>query len=120
MASSTVRIRGLKELRRDFGKMSKDLQRELRLELKAAAEPVAADVRSKVARYGARTAAGIAAGTRGASAVVRQRQRKTTGLRPDFGRLQMGLMVESLDEKQPETIRGLERMLDRLAGHNGF
>lgn len=42
MATGTVRVRGLKELTRDFKKISKDLSKEITKDLKEAAEPVKA------------------------------------------------------------------------------
>ena len=40
MATGAIRVRGLKELTRDFKKISKDLSKEITKELKDAAEPV--------------------------------------------------------------------------------
>ena len=42
MAMGAVKVKGLKELTRDFKKISKDLSKELTRELKDAAEPVRA------------------------------------------------------------------------------
>ncbi len=40
MATGAIRVRGLKELTRDFRKISKDLNKEMTRKLKDAAEPV--------------------------------------------------------------------------------
>jgi hypothetical protein len=120
MAASTVRVRGLRELQRDFAKVSSDLKRELRSELKEVAEPVAESARQKIDRYrGARTAS-IRPRVTARSAFVTQGARKVTGLRGDFGALQMRRLGEALDENKDEVVQGLERMLDRLASSNGF
>lgn len=100
--------------------MSNDLKREVRDELKDVAKPVAESAKQKISRYrGARTAS-IRPRVTGRSAFVTQGARKVTGLRGDFGALQMGLMIDALDEHKDEVVHGLEKMLDRLAGHNGF
>ena len=117
MAEGTVRVKGLSQLNRDFRKLGPELQKELRAELKAVAEPVATEARSLAARFGPKTVRGIAAGSRAGAAVVRQRNRKTTGKRPDFGVLQMrDVLIPAIDAKEEETVRGMERMLDRLGG----
>lgn len=111
----------MRELNSALGKYEKSLQKELRAELKRVAEPVAQDARSKAARFGARTAAGIAAGTRSGAAVVRQRNRKTTGQRPDFGVLQMRTVLEpALAENETRVLEDVENMLDRLSYMTGF
>jgi hypothetical protein len=119
--AGTVRVHGLKELNRAFGKASKDLQRELRAGLKEAAEPVAAEARSNAARFGARTAAGIKPGARAGAAFVRQGNRKTTGKRPDFGRLQMQtVLLPALAAKEDAVVAEVEKLIDRIADKGGF
>jgi hypothetical protein len=120
MATGTVRVRGLRELQRDFAKMSKTLAKEVRDELKDTAEPVAESAREKISRYrGARTST-IRPRVTMRSAFVTQGARKVSGLRGDFGALQMGLLIDALDENQDKVVHGLERMLDRLGSSNGF
>ena len=86
-----VHVEGLHELNRDFGRLSKELQKELQKELRTLAEPVAADIRrrAEAEHWGPKTISGIAAGSRYGQAIVRQRRKKTTRKRPDFGSLQM-------------------------------
>jgi hypothetical protein len=121
MAAQTVRVKGLKELNRAFGQIEKDLQKEMRVELKRVAEPVAATARGKASRYGPKTAAGFVAGSRAGGAVVRQRVKRTTGLRPDFGSLLMREVLEpALAENEDEVVRGVERVLDRVITKAGF
>lgn len=121
MAVGAVRVEGLRELNQAFGRYHKQLQKELREELKKVAEPVAADAREKASRFGPKTTRGIAAGTRAGAAVVRQRNRKTTGHHPEFGALQMRTALEpALEENTDEVLERVETMLDRLGYMNGF
>ncbi len=63
----------------------------------------------------------IRAGSSVGRAVVRQNARRTTGKRPDFGRLLMRtVLIPALEDNQEEVVEGLGRMLDRLATDNGF
>jgi hypothetical protein len=120
MAAGTVRVRGLRELQRDFAKMSKELKKDLRDELKQVAEPVAADAKSKLSRYQGASISTIRPRVTMRSAFVTQGARKVTGLRGDFGVLQMRRLSEALDENKDEVVQGLERMIDKLGSSNGF
>lgn len=121
MAASTVRVRGLREMQRDFRRMSGDLRDESREALREAAEPVRREAQALFAPISAESAAGYRVRVRARGVSVEQSLRRTTGLRPDFGRRQMGrALIPALERRQAEVIRGLERMLDRLAGNNGF
>jgi hypothetical protein len=117
-----VRVEGLRELRRDFGRMSKTLKRDLDKQLRQAGQVVADDARPRLARYDVRSAAGIGVRVRGGGrVVVEQKRRRVTGKRPDYGSLQMReALVPAVEAKQGEVERNLERMLDNLADRNGF
>lgn len=100
-----------------LGRFAKDAQKELQRELRAVAEPVAGDIRGRLDKYGAAATDGVRAGSRSGAATVRQRAGKTTGLRPDFGALQMRKgFIPALEAGEPGVIRRVEDMLDRLAG----
>ena len=114
---TAVNVRGLAELNRDFGKLSRALQRELGEQLAEIAEPVAQDVRRRAAAegYGERTVSGIAAGRRRGSAVVRQRRKKVTGKRPDFGAIQLReVFVPAVEANRAATERRVEDFLERI------
>jgi hypothetical protein len=120
--AGTVRVRGLRELHRDFKKMSKELGKEVDAELKKAAEPVRDDARSRFSGYSARSAAGYRVRSRGfGTVVVEQSRRKTTGQRPDFGSLQMRrALLPALHSKSDEVSSRIDRMLGRWGGEYGF
>lgn len=111
-----VHIKGLAELQRKFRQFDADVKKEIRKELREIAQPMAREIRAREVRFGARTASGIAAGSRGANAVVRQRRGKTTGKRPDFGRLQYRTaFVPAIKHADPKLVAEMARRLERLA-----
>lgn len=120
MAASTVRVTGLKETVRAFNKLDRSLARETQKELKKVATPVVRGGQSKIARYAGASVSTIGTRISGASVFVTQRARKVTGKRGDFGRLQMRLLEEALDENEREVIDGLEDFLDRFTSSEGF
>ncbi|MGH9320287.1 MAG: hypothetical protein ACRD3V_10430, partial [Vicinamibacteria bacterium] len=64
---------------------------------------------------------GIRERARGASAFIDQAARKRTGLRPDFGALQMRkVFLPALFANQDAVFRGMEEMLERLTSEAGF
>lgn len=121
MASSTVRVQGLRELQRDFRKLDKNLAKDLRGELREVGDVVKAEAASNLSRLSARSASGLKTRVRARAVAVEQSRRRTTGKRPDWGSLQMNrILVPALDEKQDEVVEKLDRVLGRLAGENGF
>lgn len=119
--AETIQVEGLRELNRAFAVAEKELQKELRSGLKKAAEPVAEVARGKAARFGGNVARGIAAGSRAGGAVVRQRNKRVSGLRPDFGVLQMRTVLEpALAEQQDAVVRAVEQVLDSVIAKAGF
>ena len=123
MPAGTVRVEGLRELNAAFGKLDKSLKRELQKELRAVAEPVAKGVRQKMMAHGfsAPTITGVRAGSRSGTVIVRQRAPKKTGNRGYFGGVQMRYaFLPALEEGEPETVRAVEDMLDRMTRKEGF
>lgn len=118
MAEGSVRVKGLREFVRDVNKADSDVGKKLKDELKRLAEPVAQEAQALGARY-----AGIGpykTGLRGGGAVVRQSRGTRTGLRGDFGVLQMRTVLEpALEARQEDVLRGAEEWLDdTLSGVN--
>jgi hypothetical protein len=114
-------VHGLKEYDRACRDIAKDLSKELRAELKKLAEPVAQDARSRLQRFRGSVASGVVPGSRAGTAVVRQRNRKVTGLRPDFGVLQMQVgLIPALDANEAHIIDGVEHLIDHIGDRHGF
>jgi hypothetical protein len=120
MAAATVRIIGLKELQRALRQVDKSLGADFKNELKKAGEPVARSAASKLDRYqGASTNVRVHA--LGKGVFVRQQARKVTGLRGDFGAVQMRNAFEpALDENAHRIGRDVEDALDRWINSAGF
>lgn len=118
-----VRVNGLRELNRDFGKLSKKLQREFQAEIRKLAEP-AADLICREAMsegYGEQTVSGIRAGTRRGGAIVRQSRGKTTGSRPDFGSIQYRhAFLPGAAVAQPIIERRVENWLEQITRESGL
>jgi hypothetical protein len=83
-------------------------------------EPVARSAASKLARWrGASTAVRVHPLQKGV--FVRQQAKKVTGLRGDFGALQMRDAFEpALDENQHRIVQDLDDAIDRFINHAGF
>lgn len=117
----TIRASGLKELTRDFGRMSKELRKDMQRELSGVARIVSDDAREWATRqWGATVGNKIRPRVRGSSAFAESRAR-SKGLRPNFGGLVMSrALVPAQVKKQDEAVAAFEGVLDRLASGNGF
>jgi hypothetical protein len=119
--AGAVRVKGLKELQRDFRKMGGDLPKLMRAELREVGDIVRDDARSRFASVDARSAAGYRTVVRQRGVAVEQRLRRTTGAHPGYGAMQMReALAPALDDKQGEVVKRVEGMLDNLADRNGF
>ena len=120
---TTVNVRGLKELQRDFGKLSKSLRKELQVEIRKLAEPAADLIAREAAghNFSAPTVAGIRPGSRRGGAVVRQSRGTKTGKRPDFGSTQFRLaFIPGAEEARPIVEKGVEEWLERITASHGL
>lgn len=119
-ANTSIKVKGLRELNRDFGRINRELRRDLQKEMQNVASVVSDDAREWATRlYGPSVGNKIRPRVRGASAFAESRA-QSKGLRPNFGGKVMGVLLASRAKKQDEVIRGLEDMLDGLASENGF
>ena len=130
MATGTVRVIGLRELQRDFKRISKDLDKGMTAELKKAAAPVA-DQGERLALTRIRNMpatphwAGMRIGVsaaRGSVYMVPSAKRRGGGSgRPNLGGLLLTRAMEpALEDKQNEVLESMEDFLDRLGRSNGF
>jgi hypothetical protein len=118
--AETVRVKGLNELVRAFGKMDKELRKDLQRELSKAALIVRGEAASGFMHISPRSAGGFRPRVRGSTAVVEQRYRKVTGLRGDYGAHQMWYLLRALRDKEDEVVGSIDIMLGKLGGENGF
>src|SRR5262245_17498288 len=117
-----VKVNGLRQLHRALKDYNDGVKRELELELRAAGELVAVGARTRFVGVDARSAAGFKSRVKGfGRVVVEQSRRRTTGLRGDFGSLQMRRsLLPSLVENEPKVLLAVEGLLDRLGRSEGF
>ena len=129
MAGTAVHVKGLKELTRDFKRMSKDLDRGLTKELKKAAEPAAARAEElalgrirnmpgspdwAVMRIGVSRAKGVVFMVPAA----RSGRRRS---RPNLGALLLSEAMEpAVEQTSAEVVEALGDFIDNIADRNGF
>jgi hypothetical protein len=136
MATGSVAVRGLKQLTRDFKKMSKDLSLDLTWELQEAADPVRKLSEEYILRGGGGFPAmrnmpatpfyadmriGVDVG-RGVVYVAPAWSRGTGAgsPRPNVA-MEFGWRMEgALEDKEDEVFSGVDAMLDRIANEFGF
>lgn len=121
MAEETVRVKGLRELQGAFRKIDKERSAELRLALRAAAEPVRQEAQALFQAVDPASAAGYKVRVRARGVAVEQSKKRTTGLHPEFGTLQLErALIPALEAKAGEIVHGLDEALDRLGRDAGF
>lgn len=119
--NTTVRVKGLRELQRSLSKVNKGVAKEVRDALKEAAEPVVSEAKAKLSAYPGASVGTIGPRVSVRSVFVTQRARKVSGLRSDFGRLQMTDVLEpALEENRGQVLDEVEDALDRLGRSEGF
>jgi hypothetical protein len=127
-----IRVRGLRELTRDFKRISKDLSKEVRSELADAAKPVgerATEIILSPPPEGMRNMdehwAGMRIGVAQGKGVVyvvpasRSRRRKGRA-RPNVAREFRPRMEQALNDKKDEVTERLDDVLGHLFDRNGF
>lgn len=121
MASSEkVIVRGLEEVEASFARYERGLQKTLSAAAYQAAKIVSADARGRFT-YDRKTAMGFVPQVRGPQAKVRQRLRKTTGLRGDYGALQMRkALLPAMHSKEHEALELYKTQLEILKVGSGL
>lgn len=123
----TVRVDGLRELTRDFKKISKDLDKEVTNELKEAADPVKRDAQQKglsqirnLTQRWSRMRIGVSK-AKGLVYMVPATKRSVGTPRPNLNPLLMDeAMWPAVEDNRDEVVKGLEEMIDKLGGHYGL
>lgn len=117
MAAGTVRVKGLRELVRAADASGKETKKQVRARLRTVGELVRDESRSLFSDIDSGSAAGYAVRVRRAGlVVVEQRRSRVTGLRGDYGALQMRrALLPGLANKSTELEREFEQALDDIA-----
>lgn len=123
--ADAIRVQGLQELSRAFGRISADLRAEVRSELAAAGEPVRARgeslARSDIRNIGDRWSQMRIGVTSSLVYVAPKARRRRGSPRPNLAPLLMDKALQpALDQSAPEIVAHMDAMLGRLAGENGF
>lgn len=128
MATGAVHVRGLKELTRDFKRISKDLDTKLVSELKEASEPVrkgAEDLSLTRIRNMPRSPdwATMRVGVsraKGLVYIVPAHRRGRGSSRPNLSGLLLEQMETAVEQNEDEVVRRVDGMIERLGNRNGF
>lgn len=116
MQGVTLKVDGLKDFNRDVAKAERDTKKRVRDRLKEVGEVVRVDAAGKLSRYDEHSASKLRVRVRQAGIFVEQSLRKTTGLRPDFGELQMErALLPAMSENESEFVDRMEKVADDLA-----
>jgi hypothetical protein len=111
----------VREVNAAFRQIDKKLAREFGNDLKKAAAPTVEEARQLEERWAGASIGTIRAKRTGARVFVEQSARKVTGLRADFGALQMQeALVPALDTTADEVFENVEDVLDHYADSAGF
>jgi hypothetical protein len=119
--AETIRVTGYKETARALQRVNKGAKLALYSGLRDAAEPIAADARARLAGYSGMKTSSIRprVGLRGI--YITQGARKVTGLRPDFGSLQMRVgLLPAAYGRQDDIVERVETAFLLLSKSQGF
>jgi hypothetical protein len=106
---ATVSVEGFRELMLGLHNAGKDTERYSREALRHAGDAVKEDATRKFSKYDKRTSEGYRVRVRRIGVSVEQSIRRTTGMRPDFGALQMRrALIPALQENTEETMTAME------------
>ena len=115
VSSDTFVVSGFKELVAASKSLIPAEQKEVRAAFARSGEIVRSDAAQRFNKYNARSAAGYRVRVRQRGVEVDQSLRKTTGLRPDYGALQMRrALLPALYAKQDEVVAEFEKALDEV------
>jgi hypothetical protein len=121
-----VRLEGFRETSRAFGRMGGEIKREWQQELRAVGEPVRATAQSlaysEIPRIGRRWGEMRTGVTQRAVYVAPKARGRNPALkRPNLAPLLMRRAMEpALNRHEQQTVRRVERLLDRVGRENGF
>lgn len=118
MADATLRVTGYREFVRACDRAGKESKKEVRAALREVGNLVKVEGAKRFENVDARSAAGFRTVVRQRGVSVEQSLRKTTGLRPDFGALQMRkALLPALAFEDINVERQMEHAIDRVADH---
>lgn len=118
MARSVVRVRGYREFVRACDLAGKETKKAVRSTFREVGDIVRLEAADRFGGISPKSAAGFRTVVRTRGVAVEQRLRRTTGLRPDFGVLQMlAALIPAAAAKEDEVVEAFEDALDTVADH---
>lgn len=121
MAAETIRVKGYRETARALERVNKGAKLALYAGLRDAAEPIAQDARSRLGGYAGLKTSTIRPRVAARGVYITQGAKKVSGLRPDFGALQMrdGLLPAAYS-RQDDIVDKIETAFLVLSKTQGF
>jgi len=119
--AETIRVKGYREAARALQRVNKGAKLALYAGLRDAADPIAQDARSRLSGYQGIKTSSIRprVGVRGV--YITQGAKKTSGLRPDFGSLQMRVgLLPAAYSRQDDIVAKVEEAFLLLTKTQGF
>lgn len=111
---STLAVHGVTDLVRDLRTADRATKKAIRADLRLVGESVRADQVRQMQAIDSHSAAGYKTRVRQRGIAVEQSLRKTTGQHPEYGAMQMRLLLKALAANAAETERAMERAMDRI------
>jgi hypothetical protein len=119
--AEAVKVKGLRELQKALREYDRDLAKEVRERLRDVGRVVQQGAAQLLAPISPASAQTFKVRVRQRGVAVEQSKGRTTGLRPDFGVLQMNrALLPALDAHGSEVEQKLDDMLDNLGKKAGF
>jgi hypothetical protein len=115
---ATLQVKGYQAFMRALVLADKADRKAVRTEFRKFGDIVRRDAVQRFSPVNARSAGGYRTRVRQRGVAVEQSIRKTTGVHPEYGSLQMRrALVPALWANEDDLIRDLEQALDRVADH---
>lgn len=109
-------MKGLREFQAALRKADRETKRHVRAVWRKTAEPIRNLARAKFSGVDARVASKFRVAVRAAGVSVEQPARKTTGMRPNFGELQMRrALIPALEEKRDDYLDAMDNAAEEIA-----
>jgi hypothetical protein len=113
---ATLRVEGYRELMRALKNADREQRLEVRHTLRDVGAIVQRDAAQRFTPINAKSAAGYKVRVRQRGVAVEQSIRKTTGVHPEWGSLQMRrALIPALYANETDTARAMEAAMDKVA-----
>lgn len=116
--SSTYRVNGMREFLRATDRAGKETKKEVRAAFRKVGEVIRVEAARNFESIDPHSASGYRTRVRQRGVAVEQSLRRVTGLRPDYGALQMReALLPAVEDKADEVVDEFNDAMDRVADH---